>query len=626
MSSDSRKLSGLRIIRILVKICSLLSGLVLAGVAIWAYQLGIDNNPTIGPKRFGMFLVGLGFILWAAWDWIKPGLKSALVSVCYSFNRISLVRKLKLWFPTFLEKIQVSSWFAKIDRLSVRYHQAPFVIWTSRHWLKLSFGVVTIFTIGLYLWVFSAGKMMVPPGGTKYFSWLADAFREGQFHLLIKPSPGLMSLSNPFDYRLRSEVNYIWDASLYDGKYYLYWGPVPGAVVLFLQWFSSDLIRDSLLTFIFVCGAFVFAGLLLLAIWHRFEKKFPGWGYFGGLLAVALNVPMVWLLTRPAVYEASIAGGQFFLLMGLYWSFLAVSRPKINKVFLLLAGLAWSLTAGTRINLIPAIILLSFMVLWRVYQMERRKLRTAFVSGLAFLLPLILMAIFLASYNYTRFDSIFEFGHRYQLSIPTMPTNYNRVTDIDYSFPNLFSYLIRLPEFKNEFPFIMISWEKSWPFFIRLPKDYYSAEPVAGLLWLVPITGLALFVFIRYLWLKIDQSNPKRSPLLNDEDRSLLRWLNTSLISSGGLQLVLLLFFFSSSLRYQADFALIAMLLATVFIAQISASFQLNKFRRRLLAILWLTSSGLTAIFAIIVNISGYAHGFERNNPDLYHFLFELFS
>jgi len=595
-------------------------------VAIWAYQLGIDNNQTMGPKRIGMLLVGLGFMLWAVWDWINPGLKRALVSACLTFNRLSLVRKLKSWFRTFLEKLQGSSWFEKTVRLSARYYQSPLVIWASRHWLRLSFGVASIFAIVIYLWIFSSGKMVIPPSGTRYYSWLADAFRQGQFHLLIKPSPGLMSLSNPFDYRARSAVNYIWDASLYEGKYYLYWGPVPGVVDLFLQWFSSDLVRDSLLTMIFVCGAFVFAGLLLLAIWHRFENKFPGWGYLGGLLAVALNVPMVWLLTRPAVYEASIAGGQFFLLMGLYWSFLAVSRPKINKVFLMLAGLAWSLTAGTRINLIPAIIFLSFMVIWWVYQLEQRKLHPALNSGLAFLLPLILGAILLAGYNYTRFDSIFEFGHRYQLTIPTMPANYDQITDIQYSLPNLFSYLIRLPEFMGEFPFVNIPWEKSWPFFIHLPKDYYSAEPVAGLLWLVPITGLALVVFIRYLWLKIDQSNFKRSPYLSDEDRSLLRWFNASLVGSGGLQLVLLLFFFSSSLRYQADFALIAMLLATVFIAQISASLQLNKFRRRLLAALWLISSGLTAIFAIIVNISGYAHGFERNNPELYHLLFELFS
>ena len=148
---------------------------------------------------------------------------------------------------------------------------------------------------------------------------------------------------------------------------------------------------------------------------------------------------------------------------------------------------------------------------------------------------------------------------------------------------------------------------------------------MAGILWLVPVTGLALVIFIRYLWLKVDQSLPQRSALLKDEDRSLLSWLHISLAGSGILQLVLLLVFISSSLRYLADFTLIGILLVTIFIAQISASFQLEKFRRGLLATLWLGASGLTAIFAIIVNISGYALGFERNNPALYHFIERLF-
>jgi hypothetical protein len=126
--------------------------------------------------------------------------------------------------------------------------------------------------------------------------------------------------------------------------------------------------------------------------------------------------------------------------------------------------------------------------------------------------------------------------------------------------------------------------------------------------------------------MKIDQSLPERSSGLSDDDRSLLSWLNVSLAGSACLQLALLLVFISSSLRYLADFTLLAILLATVLVAQLIARYQLGKNRRRLLAALWLTSSGITAIFAIVVNISGYAHGFERINPGLYQFLFDLFS
>jgi hypothetical protein len=435
-----------------------------------------------------------------------------------------------------------------------------------------------------------------------------------------------MALPNPYDYRLRSEVNYIWDASLYDGKYYLYWGPVPGLMVLFFQWLSSEMVRDSLLVFGFVCGAFVFAALLLSAIWRRYGSVLPRWVYIGGLLAVALNVPMVWLLTRPAIYEASIAGGQFFLLAGLYWGFLAVSRSELDKGFLALAGVSWALAAGTRINLIPAILFLSLMVIWRLYQVKGRKLLSIIVPGLAFILPLVVGTIVLAWYNYARFDSIFEFGHRYQLTGPALPGGDYLVTSLAYSFPNLFNYLFRLPGLGGEFPFVTIPWEKSWPFFIQLPQDYYSAEPVAGILLLVPVIGLALLVFIRFVWLKIDQSLPEESTLLQDSDRSLLGWLNLSLAGSGCLQLALLLMFISSSLRYLADIALIAILLSTVFIAQIGTRFRLEKLQQGMLRAFWIASAGLTAIFAVMVNISGYALGFERNNPELYYRLLNFFQ
>ena len=626
MQSDPQQRSYMPIIRILIKVGSLLWGLVLAGVAIWAYQLGIDNNPEFGLKRLGLLLLGIVFVLWGIWDWIGPKLAAVMAGIWQAFSGIPLVRTTKAAFHSTYEKFQRSSWLLKVNRLSNQFRHTALISWIGRHWLGLSLGFISVLAVVVYLWIFSAGRMIIPPTGTRYYSWLADAFQQRQFHLLTRPSPGLMALPNPYDYRLRSEVNYIWDASLYDGKYFLYWGPVPGLIVLFFQWLSSEMVRDSLLVLVFVCGAFMFAALLLSAIWRHFGSVFPCWVYLGGLLAVALNVPMTWLLTRPAIYEASIAGGQFFLLAGLFWSFLGGSRSHLNNGFLALAGISWALAAGTRINLIPAILFLSLMVVWRIYHIEERKLRSVSISGLAFGLPLVIGAVILAWYNYARFNTIFEFGHRYQLTGPALPGGDYLVTSFAYSFPNLFNYLFRLPGLGGEFPFVTIPWEKSWPFFILRPQDYYSAEPVAGILWLVPITGLALIIFLRYVWLKIDQSLPERSNLLKDIDRSVLVWLNVSLAGSASLQLAILLIFISSSLRYLADFTLIAILLSTVFIAQIKVRFRLDKLQQGLLTTLWMASAGLTAIFAVIVNINGYALGFERNNPGLYYRLLSLFQ
>jgi hypothetical protein len=626
MLSDFQRLSFWNVIRILLKLGSLFLGVTLAGLAIWAYQLGIDHNPAFGPKRIGLLLIGIGFLLWSIWDWIGPRWTATNTAVWRAFCSIPLIHTASALFHSIHEKIWRFSWLPKVVRSSKRICHSPLVTWMGKHWMGLSLGIVSVLAVAVYVWIFSAGRMIIPPTGTRYYSWLADAFQERQFHLLTQPSRGLLNLPNPYDYRLRSEVNYIWDVSLYDGKYFLYWGPVPGLVALLLQSLSSEMVRDSLLVLGFVSGGFLFAALLLFAIWRRFGNLFPGWGYLGGLLAVGLNVPMVWLLTRPAIYEASIAGGQFFLLAGLFWGFLAISRPNLNKGFLALAGVSWSLAAGTRVNLIPAILFLSFMVIWRIYQIKEWKLRSVIFPGLVFGLPLFIGAVFLAWYNYVRFDSIFEFGHRYQLTGPALPDGYDRVTSTAYVIPNLYNYFFRLPNYGGEFPFVTIPWEKSWPFFIRLPQDYYSAEPVAGILWLVPVTGLALLVLIRFTWLKIDQSLPERSSHMQDEDRSILSWLNIALAGSGCLQFVLLLGFISSSERYLADFALIAILFSTILIVQIEARFRIKKIQRNSLATLWMVSAGLTVIFAVVVSVSGYAHGFERINPGLYYQLLSLFQ
>jgi hypothetical protein len=65
---------------------------------------------------------------------------------------------------------------------------------------------------------------------TRYYDRQADAFLAGSLSLLEKPPAELLALANPYDYHNREGLGYLWDASLYRGKYYLYWGPVPALV------------------------------------------------------------------------------------------------------------------------------------------------------------------------------------------------------------------------------------------------------------------------------------------------------------------------------------------------------------------------------------------------------------
>ena len=104
------------------------------------------------------------------------------------------------------------------------------------------------------------------PRGSRYFHMLAQGFLAGQLHLLAAPSPQLLAVENPYFYKDRGEVPVIWDALFHDGKYYLYWGPVPGIIVALLQPFSPDKVRDPFLIFSFMVGIATAGSLLLRAI------------------------------------------------------------------------------------------------------------------------------------------------------------------------------------------------------------------------------------------------------------------------------------------------------------------------------------------------------------------------
>ena len=63
---------------------------------------------------------------------------------------------------------------------------------------------------------------------------LGDALLEGRLSLIAEPSQALLSLPDPYD-PLQNEGLRLHDASLYKGRYYLYFGPAP-AVMAFILW------------------------------------------------------------------------------------------------------------------------------------------------------------------------------------------------------------------------------------------------------------------------------------------------------------------------------------------------------------------------------------------------------
>ena len=479
--------------------------------------------------------------------------------------------------------------------------------------------MVSILSIFLYLWVFTAGTMKEWPNGSQYFYKLGNAFSNRQLHLIEKPSPELLSAENPYFHKDRGKIPVLWDALFYEGKYFLYWGPIPGLIVAALQPLSPEIIQDSALVMGFMLGLLAFSVLLLRAIWQRFEWL-PKKIFVGGLFALTLNAPLIWSLTRPKVYEAAIVGGQFFLFGGLFWAFTGLRRTPISKWRLVLAGIFFGVAANTRVNLALVIAFVGILVLWQIFFLNKWDWWPSVSSSLLFGIPLLIGAGGLMWYNYARFGSPLDFGYHFLITGPTIPEDPSNISSFRYIVPNIYQYLLRPPEVRNEFPYIIVPWIKNdmWPVLIKLPRNYFYTEPVASLLLTVPVIGLAVLAAFRLGWLYLIGMAPPRLSISVD-DRVLFRWLLLALSGSVFFALIVLFVFIQNSYRYIVDITPTAILLGILFLAQFQQRISDRFVEGWLWRMSWRVVILLTPVFGILIAMKGYARAFENQNPDLFY-------
>ena len=104
---------------------------------------------------------------------------------------------------------------------------------------------------------------------------MGNGFLQGHVYLAVKPAPELLALANPRDpvanapYRLQ-------DASLYKGRYYAYFGPIP-ALTLFAPYkaLSGFDFPTNFGVALYCCAGFGFSCALLLLVEQRFLKIIP---------------------------------------------------------------------------------------------------------------------------------------------------------------------------------------------------------------------------------------------------------------------------------------------------------------------------------------------------------------
>lgn len=483
-----------------------------------------------------------------------------------------------------------------------------------RAWVALP----ALFVLVVYVWFISAGywTSWPPTAIYDYYSKLASAFQHGHLYLDDQPSPELLALRDPYRKSARLDIPYIWDASLYQGRYYLYWGPTPAVIILPFQIASSATVGDNVLVFGFVSGLYLTLCALLLRIWDRSFRGLPQWLLWLAILLAGLVIPLSWMLNRPEVYEAAIAAGQFFLFLGLYFAYAALDREAHSVWRLCLASASWGLAVGARTSqAFPIVFLILAAAAWLYRDRSRFKLNGRWPRVMtAMLLPLAVSGIALCWYNWARFGAITEFGYRYQLTLLPFPQHYNEIFSASYILPNLYNYLLNPFVISDSFPFIAPQYGRTdFGTRLPLPKIYFS-EAVTGLVYAFPFLALALFpLFIGLLRKRAIQTEFVRQ----GREHSMLRWLRLSLAGVAVLELVSLLAFFFATMRYFAD-AVPALLLLSVLGFWEAYQYFAPRFTARVVvSAVSVTLAAMTILTSTLLAISSYQERFLTTNPAL---------
>jgi hypothetical protein len=412
-----------------------------------------------------------------------------------------------------------------------------------RRWAGVVAGLGALLLVGgFFHWTVKSGGGFNPPGEEDYYNFLVRGWRAGHLHLAKEPNPGMLTLADPYDPAQNSALR-MGDASYYQGRYYLYFGAAPAALVMLpYGLITGEELGTTTTIYIFCVIGFGTAALLWLRVRRDYFPESAWWVAPLGVLVLGCASHVLALQRRPLVWELPIATAyacSMLMLAGIYrW----IHRP--TKRAALLAGLSWGVAIAAR----PTYLLAGFAllpVLWTWWRSRRAGATPAPLhlpwsgGGLAVCLTAIL------AHNYARFENPFEFGQNYQLSgVYESKMAHFRPAYVPH---NVGIYYFHPPDVTGKFPFLAATAVDHGP------PGYLA-------FWNEPVAGLA--VTFPFLWLAL--ATPLAWCGREAEER---RRLRLAVLAVAGLfagMSAITLSYFLATPRYMADFTPSLALLAVL--------------------------------------------------------------
>ncbi|MBQ7409813.1 MAG: hypothetical protein IJW20_00330 [Clostridia bacterium] len=470
-------------------------------------------------------------------------------------------------------------------------------------------GIITIFLILLtFINTYSSediteeGESPFTTSEGIYNKDFVDSLKEGKLYLSKEPSEEFLELENPYDAKARVGLSrtedYLWDTAYYNGHFYIYFGILP-VLLLFLPFnlLTGTYLKMSVGNYIFSVLILILLKEILLKIINRYFKEIPFKNVIYALITLCGGSLVLYANGMSRFYEIVIIAGIYFVLQGLYFILCSMEKEKNRHINIFLGSMCLALSVACRpTDLLASILILPYLIKLFIDYVKNIKENkfNLFKLIISVAIPYISVGSLLMWYNYARFENVFDFGNKYQLTITNMMELGSRM----YSVPiGLLCNLFTVPKIIPQFPFIAHSNDLG-----SFYGYYYIENMLGGVFMLAPIC-FACFNIIKF--------NKKTE---NKE----LKILVNMLIGVGLLIAIISTAMAGSNQRYLIDYAwmlIFAGILIFISIYNLLKNEESKKIMQKILCI----TAVYTMIISIFVGIKTEGENMKELSPKEYY-------
>ncbi len=421
-----------------------------------------------------------------------------------------------------------------------------------------------------------------------------------KFYLLKEPSEQFLKLENPYDNFMRDttvkrDVDYKWDTAFYNGHQYIYFGILP-LLITFLPFYllTSRYLKISIVVFIFSIFIFILLKEILVKILQKYFDNIPFKNIVFFLIILCSGSLILYANGISRVYELVIIVGLYFVLQGIYFIIKSTEVEEKRYINIFLGCLFLALSVACRpTDLLASLLIVPYLLKLFIENIKSSK-KNLFKLIVSVVIPYIVVGIALMWYNYIRFDNIFEFGAKYQLTIANMKNLGSRIFAIPVG---IMCNLFNVPNFISDFPFIENNNN------LGIFYGYYYVENMLGGLFFISPICFAVFYIIK--------ANKKSE---NKELKIIMNFL----VIVGLIIAILSVMMAGSNQRYLIDYAWMFILAGILIFSIIYNSLKSNEAKKIFDHILCIIAiyTFLVSIFMGIVSEKSYM---EKVSPEEYY-------